>query len=69
MNFLEVKFKIQDQIHCTKNLAHVIARPWFKLSSKFENSTEVGLVLAWNMTADKIEDGGLAEVCTLLSVF
>jgi len=30
INFSEVKFKVQDQSHRTKNLSFAIARLWFK---------------------------------------
>jgi len=33
-SFAEVKVKVQGQKHCTENLPLVIARLWFKISSR-----------------------------------
>jgi len=63
INITEVKVKVQGQNCRTENLSIAVARPWFKICTKFGNPTKVTLVR--NTTFDKTEDGVLAEVCTL----
>ena len=38
-------------------------------SAKFGNPTEVIWLEPWYMTFDRIQDGGLADVCTLCVTF
>ena len=53
------KFKIKTAVLKIFRHSSAVVEDIF---TKLGNPTEVGVILAWNMTVDKIEDGGLVEV-------